>query len=159
MQNHASVSSKASQAAQHRQNAAQTRAWQKASYHAAGKQRVQAEYGGSIYQCDSHTRHKTKGCKKARGKSSNKMEALPVGTTVLEPKDATNVRALAARGNDLAQDRPDIAFACQEMCREFAVPNARSFEKLKRVGRYCIKAPRMIYKYDWQACTDNVLDV
>ena len=33
------------------------------------------------------------------------------------------------------------------------------FEKIKRVGRYCIKAPRIVYKYDWQACTDNVLDV
>ena len=39
------------------------------------------------------------------------------------------------------------------------MPNAKSFEKLKRVGRYCIKAPRMVYGHDWQACTDNVLDV
>ena len=102
---------------------------------------------------------KQKGAKRQGAKAVKKLEALPVGTTILEPKDATNVRALAARGNDLAQDRPDIAFACKELCREFAVPNARSFEKLKRVGRYCMKAPRMVYKYDWQECTDNVLDV
>ena len=72
---------------------------------------------------------KQKGAKRAGAKAVKKLEALPVGTAVLEPKDATKLRALAARGNYLAQDRPDIAFACKELCREFAVPNARSFEK------------------------------
>ena len=102
---------------------------------------------------------KHKGAKRQGANEVKRLDALPVGTTVLEPRDARNVRALAARGNDLAQDRPDIAFACKHICREFAVPNARSSEKLKRVGRYCITAPRMVYMYDWQACTDNVLDV
>ena len=102
---------------------------------------------------------KHKGAKRAGAKAVNQLEALSIGTNVLEPKDATHVRALAARGNDLAQDRPDVVFACKELRRKRAVPNARSCEKLKRVGRYCIKAPRMVYNYDWQACTDNVLDV
>ena len=69
--------------------------------------------------------HQTYSKKVHKGKAQKQlkqMEALPVGTTVLEPRDATNVRALAARGNYLAQDRPDIAFACKELCREFAVP-------------------------------------
>ena len=87
---------------------------------------------------------KHKGAKRQGAKAVNKLEALPVGTTVLEPKDATHFKALAARGNCLAQDRPDLAFACNESRREFAVPNARPFEKLKRVGRDCIKAPRMV---------------
>ena len=45
---------------------------------------------------------KQKGAKRAGAKAVQKLEALPVGTTVLEPKDATLFKALAARGNYLA---------------------------------------------------------
>ena len=56
---------------------------------------------------------KQKGAKRQGANTVKKPKALPVGTTILEPKDATHFRALAARGNDLAQGRPDIAFACK----------------------------------------------
>ena len=35
----------------------------------------------------------------------------------LSPDGATNVRALAARANYLAQDRPDLAYSAKELCR------------------------------------------
>ena len=40
----------------------------------------------------------------------------------LNPADATGFRALAARANYLAQDKPDCAFVAKELCKEFAVP-------------------------------------
>ena len=60
---------------------------------------------------------------------------------------ATSCRALAARCNYLAQDRPDIAFASKELCRDFAVPSKSSMIKLKRVARYLAKFPRLVYKF------------
>ena len=59
-------------------------------------------------------------------------------------------RAISARANYLAQDRPDIAFSTKELRREFAVPNRDSYAKLKRVCRYLIGLPRLVYIYNWQ---------
>ena len=60
---------------------------------------------------------KQKGAKRQGAKAVKQLEALPVGTTILEPKDATNFRALAARVNYLAQDRPDVAFCVQRVAQ------------------------------------------
>ena len=68
----------------------------------------------------------------------------------LSPTEATGFRALSARANYLAQDRPDLAFSTNELCREFAVPNVASFLKLKRVVRYLVGLPRLVYRYAWQ---------
>ena len=67
-------------------------------------------------------------------------------------------RAISARANYLAQDRPDIAFSTKELCREFAVPNRDSYVKLKRVCRYLIGLPRLVYIYNWQE-TPAAIDV
>ena len=44
-------------------------------------------------------------------------------------KEAPVFRALAARCNYLAQDRCDIAYSTEELCRELAVPNRRAYAK------------------------------
>ena len=49
-------------------------------------------------------------------KAVKKMEKVS-DTYLLSPEDATMFRALSARGNYLAQDRPDINFATKELCR------------------------------------------
>ena len=67
-------------------------------------------------------------------------------------------RALSARANCLAQDRPDIDVSTKELCRVFAIPNRDSYAKLKRVVRYLIGVPRLVYVYDWQAMPEG-LDV
>ena len=67
----------------------------------------------------------------------------------LTPADATTYRGLTARGNFLAQDRPDVAFATKELCREFAGPANASLGKLKRLGRYLLGRPRLVYRFDW----------
>ena len=69
----------------------------------------------------------------------------------LTPAEATAFRALSARANYLAQDRPDIAFSTKELCREFAIPNRNSYLKLKRVVRYLVGLPRLVYRYDFQS--------
>ena len=48
----------------------------------------------------------------------------------------TIFRALAARANYLAQDRPDLQFAAKEICRFMAKPIRLSVEAFKRPGRY-----------------------
>ena len=59
-------------------------------------------------------------------------------------------RALAARCNYLAQDRPDLAFGREELSREFSVQNLNSFKKMKRLVRYLCGLPRLVYTYHFQ---------
>ena len=62
---------------------------------------------------------------------------------------ATAYRALAARANYLALDRPDPCFAAKELCREFAHPTSTSVKALKRLVRYPNLCPRLIWRYGW----------
>ena len=51
--------------------------------------------------------------KRAGTKAVKKMEKLSIEYR-LSPEDATNFRAMAARGNFLSQDRGDIQYATKE---------------------------------------------
>jgi hypothetical protein len=62
----------------------------------------------------------------------------------------TIFRALAARGNYLAQDRIDVQFAAKEICRFMSSPTESADTALKRLGRYLLGHKRMIYKYPFQ---------
>ena len=53
----------------------------------------------------------------------------------LTPEGATTLRALSARCNYMAQDRPGIAYSSKELCRDFSVPTTASLAKLKRLMR------------------------
>ena len=68
----------------------------------------------------------------------------------LEPKTASEYRALAARLNYLALDRPDIQFAVKEVCRGMAQPTVGDKRKLKRLARYLIERPRLVSKFAYQ---------
>lgn len=92
---------------------------------------------------------KKKGANRQGAKAVKKLERVS-STGDLNPHEATMFRAFSARANYLAQDRPDIALSTKELCREFAVPSQVSFLKLKRVVRYLIGLPRLIYRYEWQ---------
>ena len=64
--------------------------------------------------------------------------------------EATRFRAVAARANDLAADRPDIQYAVKEICRKIAMPVEGDCHKLVRLGR-CLKgSPRCVLEYRWQ---------
>ena len=68
----------------------------------------------------------------------------------LNPADATAYRALAARANYLALDRADIQFAAKEVCRGMAQPTRGHLKMLRRLGRYLIGEPRVVWKYQFQ---------
>jgi hypothetical protein len=62
----------------------------------------------------------------------------------------TAFRAAAARANYLAQDRPDCQFACKEICRWMSKPTTGSFEAIKRLGRFLVGQPRLVWRYVFQ---------
>ena len=74
--------------------------------------------------------------KRAGAKAAKAFEREVNATDRLPANDATTLRAISARGNYLAQGRPDTSFSRRELCRELAVPNGQSLVKLKRLGRY-----------------------
>ena len=73
---------------------------------------------------------KNKYQKRSGAKATKKLEQLESVGHEVNPKEATVFRAHSARANYLAQDRVDIAYGHEELCREFAVPNKRSYNKL-----------------------------
>ena len=88
------------------------------------------------------------GAKRMGAKAVKSMEKIPT-SYVLSSEDATNYRALSARSNFLSQDRTDIGYSSKELCREFAVPTRNSYARLKRVARYLVGKPRLVYDYKW----------
>ena len=58
--------------------------------------------------------------------------------------ETTRFRAIAARANYLAADRPDIQYAVKEICRRMAKPVAGDWQKLIRLGRYLQGSPRCV---------------
>ena len=82
------------------------------------------------------------GAKKAKA-----LEKLQSVGPILNPEEATGYRAISARGNYLAQDKADMSYAAKELCREFSLPTKKSFERLKRMGRYLGGHKRLASKY------------
>jgi hypothetical protein len=62
----------------------------------------------------------------------------------------TAFRGSAARANYLAADRLDCQFAAKEICRWMAKPSKTAWEALKRLCRYLVGLPRMVFNYHWQ---------
>ena len=89
-------------------------------------------------------------------KAVKKIEHKAEAGELLSPSEATTFRALSARANFLAQDRPDLAFSCKELCRHFSCPTTASLEKLRRLVLYLIRVPRLIYAFKWQQPQDRV---
>ncbi len=69
----------------------------------------------------------------------------------LDEARQTPFRAVAARANYLAADRPECQFSAKEVCRWMAEPTEVSLAALKRLGRYIEGRRRLVYTYPWQA--------
>ena len=78
---------------------------------------------------------------------------------ILSASEATLFRALAARANYLAMDRPETAFATKELCRFFATPTKTGVEQLKRLIRYLAGAKRLVWKFGFQTTGSEDLTV
>ena len=94
--------------------------------------------------------------KRLGAKKVKRMEKLSSEGHELNPEDATLFRAVSARANYLAQDRPDISYAAKELCRDFSQPTRDSYCRLKRLGRYLLGQPRLVYVYDWQPLPTSI---
>ena len=68
-------------------------------------------------------------------------------------------RALAARCSYLSLDRPDIALASKELCRDIARPTSSSVMTLKHLVRYLHHHPRMVYAYPFAESECSRLDI
>jgi len=71
----------------------------------------------------------------------------------LEPRLNTAFRGSAARSNYLSADRIDCQFAAKEICRWMAQPTEQSWAAMKRLCRYLVGLPRMVYLYRFQQAT------
>ena len=71
----------------------------------------------------------------------------------LEQFRVTAFRGAAARANYMAADRMDCQFAAKEICRWMSSPTQQSWLALKRLCRYLVGLPRLVYRYAWQAIT------
>ena len=58
-------------------------------------------------------------------------------------EETSKYRALVARCNYLAPDRPDIAYSAKELARQMANPTVGDWLRFKRLGRYLKGRPRL----------------
>ena len=64
---------------------------------------------------------------------------LEADETAREPAATTAYRALAARANSLAIDRPDISYAVKALRRRMLQPDAGDQQALKRLARFLLE--------------------
>jgi hypothetical protein len=71
--------------------------------------------------------------------------------TPLDEKLHTAFRAAAARANYLAADRVDCQYAAKEICRWMSAPTTSAWTALKRLVRYLVGLPRLIFRFPRQS--------
>ena len=82
--------------------------------------------------------------------------AMIVEGVEMDDKEARRFRALAARLNYLAGNRPDLLFASKCICKNMARPRSVDWLALKRVGRYLKGATRMVQQFHWAGDDTNL---
>ena len=65
----------------------------------------------------------------------------------------TPFRAVAARANYVAADRPECQFSAKDVCRWMSAPTTHSVASLKRLGRYLEGHRRLVVRYPWQSAS------
>ena len=80
----------------------------------------------------------------------------PNAGDLLDKAAASRFRGLAARANFLSQDRADIQYATKEVARRMARPRDGDWSLLKRLARYLVGAPRLVYEYRWQSAEQQL---
>ena len=64
--------------------------------------------------------------------------------------DDRQYRSIAASINFMAQDQPDLQYACKEACRDMSAPTAASWLKLKKIARYLVGRKKVVWRYPWK---------
>ena len=68
----------------------------------------------------------------------------------MAPDDARAYRAIVARLNYLAADRPDIQYSVKEACRVMSTPKVGDWLRVKRIGRFLRGRMRLTWRFAWQ---------
>ena len=68
-------------------------------------------------------------------------------------------RGVVARANYLSLDRIDLQFASKEACRQMSDPRVSGEARMKRIARYLLKYPKLVWKYDRGKTDEHVIDV
>ena len=97
--------------------------------------RMDLEPAGKVMAARTKPVQANKFKKRLGAKKAKRLELAENASGALGPEDATMYRALSARCNYLALDRPDLTYSVKEACREMAAPTKRSWNKLIRVGK------------------------
>jgi hypothetical protein len=84
-------------------------------------------------------------------KAAKSHERLESVGDKLEGEAATMFRALSARYLYLTMDRPDCAFSAKDLCRLFVCPTKKGVGALKRVARFLVGMPRLVWNRLFQS--------
>jgi hypothetical protein len=79
-------------------------------------------------------------CQEDNEKGENLMDRV-------EAKRFRAIGAIAARANYLSLDRADIQYTAKEICRHMARPRKQDWAKLKRLARYLLMYPRLVWRF------------
>ena len=63
---------------------------------------------------------------------------------------STAFRGAVARGNYLAPGRIELHYACTEVCCWITKPSLHAWQALKRICRYRVRAPSLVYEFKEQ---------
>ena len=114
--------------------------------------------GGLEYEADPRQCEKLleetqldEGCKATATPGIKALAAQVESDSPLPTSEHTRFRALAARANYLAADRPDCQFAAKEVCRWMAAPSELSMLAVKRLCRYLNGRRRLVFSYPFQS--------
>jgi len=77
----------------------------------------------------------------------SKSDGPPVEGEDLISTEAETYRSNCMRSLFLALDRPDIVFSAKELSRGMSRPTSNGWAALKRLARYLIKYPRLVWVY------------
>ena len=83
-------------------------------------------------------------------------EKLPGVEVALNPQESTLARSGIMRCSFLSEDRPELKYPVKELARDMQKPTNHTLQKLKRVGRYLLGAPRLIQRFPWQLPTTKL---
>ena len=86
----------------------------------------------------------------ADGTDNGEVPDEDIEDPLLEKSEATLYRAVAARLNYLAPDRPDIAYSVKEAARAMSAPRESHMKRIKKLGKYLKGRPRLISVFKWQ---------
>ena len=74
-------------------------------------------------------------------------ESVEGDDEALEPEEAWRFKRIVALANYVSLDRPDLQAAVSNLCSDMVSPTKRSWLRLKRIGRYLVNHPRMVFEY------------